>query len=708
MASALNTTAWAAKSSKASTTAVTPKPPTWQTTESKWSVSKNATDSSETITTYLAYGALTYDQALNIQSPEGVTTELAVNLWGNITAITQKDRNDASNAISHTETRTYDPVTQRLTKTSRGDVGDTHFGYNAAGEIIWQAYGTLTSPENHCTNSNTATNVICFQYDNLGDKHKAIFTDGTPEHTHTYDKLGNLTNLTTGQVTQSYQYNSQNLLELETMMVDSKTHTFDYEYDAMGHLKALTYPDPEVGKVSYTTNAFGQTTSATRASDGFIYAQGATYYPTGTLNTLTFGNGIVHKTEVDKRGMPKQLKATNGVKSILDLSYTYDYQNNVTSLIDGVDNKFSLTSLSYDGLDRLTSVTGGEGIGNSTIKYDALGNITEYNTKDSKLVYSYDRTLNRLTGITKNGDQSKLFYDFAGGYDTRGNIIKRNKADKVDNFSYNQANQMTSANGNTTYVYDGHNRRVKATRPGKGDAYSAYNLHGKLLYRQNQKGATSYIFLGDKLIAKDSSEYQGPDSRMHYRPFGDTVETPKDDVGYTGHKFDTDLHLSYMQARYYDPVIGRFLSNDPVGWVPKSPVHSFGRYTYTNNNPYKYTDPDGRFAFLIPIAVFIAKEVVAEAASQLTNGATDLLSVRRAGKKLISRFSRKSSGNKPSAPDTTTAVDEVTGGCSFTPETMILTKDGYKTIIEVNIGDVVLSKNDETGELSWEKGNRYV
>ncbi|WP_223271739.1 RHS repeat-associated core domain-containing protein [Colwellia hornerae] len=35
----------------------------------------------------------------------------------------------------------------------------------------------------------------------------------------------------------------------------------------------------------------------------------------------------------------------------------------------------------------------------------------------------------------------------------------------------------------------------------------------------------------------------------------------------TGHKFDTDIGLSYMQARYYDPVIGRFYSNDPVGFT---------------------------------------------------------------------------------------------------------------------------------------------
>jgi len=46
-----------------------------------------------------------------------------------------------------------------------------------------------------------------------------------------------------------------------------------------------------------------------------------------------------------------------------------------------------------------------------------------------------------------------------------------------------------------------------------------------------------------------------------------------------------------LDARYYDPLIGRFYSNDPIGFHD---VHSFNRYAYANNNPYKYVDPDGR------------------------------------------------------------------------------------------------------------------
>jgi len=58
-----------------------------------------------------------------------------------------------------------------------------------------------------------------------------------------------------------------------------------------------------------------------------------------------------------------------------------------------------------------------------------------------------------------------------------------------------------------------------------------------------------------------------------------------------------------MQARYYDPVIGRFYSNDPVGWTPENPVMSFNRYLYVNNNPYKYTDPNGEYLLGINLGV---------------------------------------------------------------------------------------------------------
>jgi hypothetical protein len=67
--------------------------------------------------------------------------------------------------------------------------------------------------------------------------------------------------------------------------------------------------------------------------------------------------------------------------------------------------------------------------------------------------------------------------------------------------------------------------------------------------------------------------------------------------------------------------------------------------------------------------------------------------------KLVKALSKSKGAGKTGK--TSTSAGAASGGCSFTPETMILTKDGYKTIIEVKVGDIVLSKNDQTGEVSW-------
>jgi RHS repeat-associated protein len=71
------------------------------------------------------------------------------------------------------------------------------------------------------------------------------------------------------------------------------------------------------------------------------------------------------------------------------------------------------------------------------------------------------------------------------------------------------------------------------------------------------------------------------------------IEEASSRTGYTGHTVDNTADLVYMKARYYDPVIGRFYSNDPVGFSTMKP-ETFNRYTYANGNPYKYSDPDGK------------------------------------------------------------------------------------------------------------------
>ncbi|WP_407468852.1 RHS repeat-associated core domain-containing protein [Xanthomonas campestris pv. raphani] len=84
--------------------------------------------------------------------------------------------------------------------------------------------------------------------------------------------------------------------------------------------------------------------------------------------------------------------------------------------------------------------------------------------------------------------------------------------------------------------------------------------------------------------------------RTVYEPYGGMVnKAAVDGPGFTGHVADSATGLSYMQQRYYDPQIGRFLSVDPV-MAYDNPSGAFNRYWYANNNLYRFTDPDGRQA----------------------------------------------------------------------------------------------------------------
>ncbi|MDH5822492.1 RHS repeat-associated core domain-containing protein [Luteimonas sp. RD2P54] len=82
--------------------------------------------------------------------------------------------------------------------------------------------------------------------------------------------------------------------------------------------------------------------------------------------------------------------------------------------------------------------------------------------------------------------------------------------------------------------------------------------------------------------------------RREYEPYGQQlIPALADGPGYTGHVQDAATGLTYMQQRYYDPQLGVFLSVDPVA-AYQSPTSQFHRYRYANNNPYRFTDPDGR------------------------------------------------------------------------------------------------------------------
>ena len=90
--------------------------------------------------------------------------------------------------------------------------------------------------------------------------------------------------------------------------------------------------------------------------------------------------------------------------------------------------------------------------------------------------------------------------------------------------------------------------------------------------------------------------------KASYQPYGQEIDQPaagaNNEIWFHGKPYDPATGLSYFGARYYGPIGGRFMGIDPKGF-DEANIHSFNRYAYGNNNPYKYTDPDGRSPLLL-------------------------------------------------------------------------------------------------------------
>lgn len=98
--------------------------------------------------------------------------------------------------------------------------------------------------------------------------------------------------------------------------------------------------------------------------------------------------------------------------------------------------------------------------------------------------------------------------------------------------------------------------------------------------------------LGSPIAA--TGDFGSLDQRTEHEPYGKMLNRANDNrPGYTGHMMDKGTGLVYMQQRYYDPFIGKFLSVDPITAL-SNPAVMFNRYKYALNNPYRFMDPDGR------------------------------------------------------------------------------------------------------------------
>ena len=276
------------------------------------------------------------------------------------------------------------------------------------------------------------------------------------------------------------------------------------------------------------------------------------------------------------------------------------------------------SALGHDGINRLVTAEGSWGSG--SMGYDGAGNLTLYSLNNTHRVNTYDPGTNRLTNTqfeTAGVVNSRTSY----AYDAYGNASPTS-----DSYTYDNASNLIAPGAGRTNAYDGANSRVK-TVAGGVTTYEFRSAHGLLLAEWRKQSGyydilKEHMHIAGKEVAEQRTNFLGSDIqpvtwqflhndangsavaatwagggllfKENYQPYGSQINSTAG--GYTqrafaGHKQDKP-DLIYMGARYYNPMVGRFLSIDPKEADP-SDLHSLNRYAYANNNPYRYVDPDG-------------------------------------------------------------------------------------------------------------------
>ena len=273
-------------------------------------------------------------------------------------------------------------------------------------------------------------------------------------------------------------------------------------------------------------------------------------------------------------------KVQHNLPQPFDESYTHDTRGNrLTSL-----NR----SYNYNDLNQLTDST------THTHSYDADGNLIEeknkITTENKKYYYNSE---NRLIAFEHYpNDVSPADIVAAYKYDTQGRRLQKNVNGTVANFFWEGDNLALELDENLQpirrYVYG----------VGKDDVEGYVKLSEVTggMFDQFKQGWYSYIKDQVGTIYKVYSDYtqQMIDTRTH-DVFGNMVNqtgSSTGNLGFHSKYYDQESGLNYFYHRYYNPVNGRFINEDPVG------VNSgFNLYNFVYNNPINWIDPHGLDAY---------------------------------------------------------------------------------------------------------------
>ena len=594
---------------------------------------------------------------------------------------TKKDLlNSVKDARSSTTYYTYDGKTEHLTSVSKtvkakgqdqevkveyGYSNDrltriTHngfnygFGYNEFGKtrLVAVAGSSIVSYEYEENNGELLKtkyangDYLRCEYDTQGRLVKEYYYSAASQkeqllHYYVYDREGNLYRATDYASGKTYRM-SYDFLDRLMRVRDEKGNAYQYTYDANNNMIRLRHE-----------------------ADGMNRTSAYTYDKDSREIKTTLG-AITRNTAYDAWGRVKTQDWKDGENQIFRVSYEYpDSGKNIISLPTAVVNGGSRTEYTYDNNGNITSIK--EGGKTITYTYDGMNRLTRENNEllNKTITYYYDEggnlreereydyTTEALSGSPKKlttavmdekwKDKLLKWGSTQMTYDACGNMLKKGDT----SFTWTQGRKLSAINNgkNIRYYYDHTGTRVKkvvdgvtteyrmagslivSERTGDETIWYQYDSAARLVamvvggvrYNYVRNAQNDIIGLIDK-TGKRVVSYK-------YDNWGKTISTTgtlaatigrKNPFRYRGYYFDAESGMYYLQSRYYDVEIRRFISADNIIVTGTSVEYqNVNLYEYCSDNPVNFQDPSGHFilSVLAGVGAYFFEAIVSLGAS---------------------------------------------------------------------------------------------
>jgi RHS repeat-associated protein len=322
--------------------------------------------------------------------------------------------------------------------------------------------------------------------------------------------------------------------------------------------------------------------------------------PHGTTVTQTFNADDELTSLVNKKSDATVLS---------QFSYTYNSDGLRSQVNEMLGSQTATVSYTYDALHRLKDeVRTGADASENHFTYDAAGNRLTWNDGVGTTTYTYDAA----DRLTQEGNTTYT-------YNANGSRVSKTLSGSTTTYSYDYDEQLTQVvsplTGTSSFTYDESGRRVTRTA---GSTTTTFHFSGSSITTEKQgANVTAHYVYGVNRVSRDASgsyEYYHSDGIGSTRQLSNDTQTITQTTTYDafgnvessagsssnaykyagqwGYRNDGDDGLMHVGARYYDALVGRFISADTYLGEVGNP-QSLNLYIYVENDPVNYVDPTG-------------------------------------------------------------------------------------------------------------------